>query len=402
MNMKSSMDKKKILIVSHYFYPLNNPRSLRTIELVLELVRRGHDVTVLASLQDQTSAYAEKHGFKVKDLGRLKWKGIELKGRGIEGLVRKVMRRLSIMLLDFPEIELVGKVKRALKKESGYDLLISIATPHPVHWGVARVWRKGSKNNPAKMWVADCGDPYMLDKSDTFKKLFYFKYPEKDFCRKVDFIAVPFEGAKDGYYPEFRDKIRVIPQGFRFPEISGFRSSENNGFKGSENNGYRFNENNGFNLTNKIGSVTTFGYSGNITSYRHYAIPFFKFLNSVKEDFKFVIYTKDRAFYEQYLSKDTLKKCEFHGYLDRPKLLQKLSKMDFLLHFPYQNEFQRSLKLVDYHYLQVPIISMRDDEESFDNFYNFLNGDYSGRIEPVDIDEFRIEVVTNKFMELCS
>lgn len=369
------MDKKKILIVSYSFYPLNNPRSLRTTELVLELVRRGHDVTVLTDIRERSKEFADKHGFKMRDLGKLRWKELEVKGRGFERLFRKATRRLSIMLFEFPEIALVSKVKKALKKESGYDLLISIATPHPIHWGVARVWKKNSNDNLAKYWIADCGDPYMLDKSDTFKKLFYFKYFEKDFCRKADFITVPFEGAKDGYYPEFRDKIKVIPQGFRFPEIKSFGEKD---------------------------SVPTFGYSGNITSYRHYAIPFFKFLNSVKEDFRFVIYTRNKDFYEQFLSKDTLKKCVFNGYLDRPELLQELSKMDFLLHFPYMNEFQRSLKLVDYHYIKVPILSMKDNEESFDNFYNFLSGDYSGRIEPVDIEEFRIEKVTNKFMELCN
>jgi hypothetical protein len=52
------------------------------------------------------------------------------------------------LLFDFPNIEILFKVRTALKKETGYDALISIAVPHPTHWGVASVW---TKNKIAKL-----------------------------------------------------------------------------------------------------------------------------------------------------------------------------------------------------------------------------------------------------------
>ena len=75
------------------------------------------------------------------------------------------------------------------------------------------------KPKTAKKWIADCGDPFMGAKLETFRKPFYFKYFEKDFCRKADYITVPAEGAKKAYYSEFLGKIRVIPQGFNFKQI---------------------------------------------------------------------------------------------------------------------------------------------------------------------------------------
>ncbi|MDZ7693144.1 MAG: hypothetical protein U5K69_18825 [Balneolaceae bacterium] len=138
-------------------------------------------------------------------------------------MVKRIMNRGLNLLFEFPDIEWMWKVKNALKQESGYDLMISIAAPHSVHWGVA--FARNEKHRIAETWIADCGDPFMGTVLDTFPKLFYFKYLEKAFCRKADFITVPIEEAKEAYYPEFRDKIRIIPQGFNFNEIDVDRSS---------------------------------------------------------------------------------------------------------------------------------------------------------------------------------
>ena len=37
---------------------------------------------------------------------------------------------------------LIWKENKVLKQEKGYDLLISIAVPHPIHWGVAMAREK--------------------------------------------------------------------------------------------------------------------------------------------------------------------------------------------------------------------------------------------------------------------
>ncbi|MBK8600716.1 MAG: hypothetical protein IPN80_09370 [Flavobacterium sp.] len=128
------------------------------------------------------------------------------------------MNRSSQQLISYPDIELMFMVKNALKKEAGfYDLLISVAVPHSIHWGTA--WARTKSRPLATKWVADCGDPFMGAIHDSFKKVFYFKYLEKWFCRKADYIAVPKIMMKENYYPEFRDKVIEISQGFKFEEV---------------------------------------------------------------------------------------------------------------------------------------------------------------------------------------
>lgn len=39
---------------------------------------------------------------------------------------------------------------------------------------------------------------------------------EKFWCKQTDYIVIPVENGKAGYYEEFRDKIAVIPQGIDF------------------------------------------------------------------------------------------------------------------------------------------------------------------------------------------
>ena len=208
---------KKILIVTRSFYPTNSPRSFRASELAKEFARQGHEVTVLTSKKEEHLDYELKHHLKIKDLGTPRWKLITLKGSKISVLAKRAINRFLKLFFEFPDFEYVSLVKKALKEESGYDLLISIAVPYPIHWGVAK--SRNEKHPIAKTWVADCGDPYMFAEFDTFKKMFYFKYLEKGFSRKADYITIPRVEMIGNFYEEFHNKIHPIPQGFRFEDV---------------------------------------------------------------------------------------------------------------------------------------------------------------------------------------
>ena len=172
------MQKKKILIVSAFFYPVNNPRSFRTTELAKEFARQGHQVKVITPRDARVHDRFEKeHGIEIGELGTPRWKAVKLKGKGIARLIRRAIVRFTNLLFEYPNIEYFGMVKRTLKKESAYDLLISIAVPHPIHWGVAAVNPKRKKI--CGTWVADCGDPFVGQENDTFKVPFYFGFIEK-------------------------------------------------------------------------------------------------------------------------------------------------------------------------------------------------------------------------------
>lgn len=356
---------------------MNSPRSFRTTELVKEFAGQGHDVTILTLKNDEIHPRFEKeYGITIKDIGPLRFPAINItKSSGVRGYFKRAIRRGMLHFFEYPDIELMFRVNKALQKESGYDLLISIAVPHPIHWGVARAWRK--KNPIANIWVADCGDPYMGQTLDSFNKMFYFKYFEKGFCRKAHYLSVPLENAKDGYYPEFKDKIEVIPQGFRFEEVKIDHSSYSKH------------------------QIPTFAYAGSFIPGGRDPRPFLDYLMSISRNFKFIIYTKSVALVKPWLDK-AKGKIEVRDYIPRKELLKTLSKMDFLVNFENQSSLMMPSKLIDYYLTARPILNISANGIDTTIISRFLNGDYSDKYIYDDMDQYQIENVCHRFLNLCN
>ena len=366
------MDKLKILIVSASFYPQNSPRSFRTTELAKELARQGNSVTVITPKNPEIHNIFEKdYGLVIKDMGRLKWKRIIIKGSGINLLFRRFVFRSLVLLFEYPAIELFWMVKKILKNESGYDLLISIAVPFPVHWGVAA--SRTGYHPIAKTWVADCGDPYMGDTTDSFRKLFYFKYVEKWFCRKADFITVPFEGARSAYYPEFHKKIRTIPQGFQLSELNLPE--------------YR-----------KIFDYPVFAYAGGFIHEKRDPRAMLRFLSTCNRSFKFVVYTSQADMLLPF-KRDLNDKLDIRDYIPREELLIILSGMDFLINFDNNTLTQLPSKLIDYLIAGRPILNINSGTD-FSGLLEFMNGNYSRKMSLEPINNYDIKEVAEKFTHL--
>ncbi len=305
METPKNMAGKKILIITAGFYPQNNPRSFRATELAKEFSRQGHEVVVYVPKNDfNYSNFEKEFRIEINDLGKLRLKSFVVKGNKAIKLTKRAINRFLQLLIEYPNIELMPKVRKALKQKNGFDLLISIAVPHPVHWGVA--WARSRKNPIAKVWVADCGDPYMGDRLDSFKKLFYFKYLEKWFCDKADFITVPNSDHIDYYYHEFKPKIRIIPQGFKF--------EDSNIYKGEVKN-----------------AVPTFAFAGRFLPKLRDPGPFLDHLVTLDTEFRFAVYTPNIEFLTPY-KKRLGNKLVIKGFVPREELLYELSQMDFLLH----------------------------------------------------------------------
>jgi len=370
------MKKYKILIISNYFYPQNTPRAFRTTELVKEFARLGHDVTVYIPKNDNEHiAFEKEYGVTIKDLGKQKFKGIDLnKGNKYAILFKRVIRRGLDLVFHYPNIEWMFKVKKALKNENGYDLLITIAVPHPIHWGTACARNKN--HTIAKTWVADCGDPFMGSTTDTFKPPFYFKYIEKYWNKKCDFISVPFIGAINGYYQSFHHKVKVIPQGFNFNEIS------------IDSKDYNPNK------------VTTFAYAGGFIPGARDPKEFITYLLSLEIDFKFIVYTRTLNMIQPLL--DIAKgKIEIRDYVPRKKLIKELSKMDFIVNFNNGNTTQLPSKLIDYYLTKRPVLSINSysfDKEIIDEFLNY---DYSHQLIYTNPEQYKIQNVCQKFIDLA-
>jgi len=367
------MDKKKILIVTYGFFPDLSPRSLRSAELVKEFCRQGHVVKVIAPYRQGVESLQKEFSFTFKDLGKVTWKVPQLPiNNKLTYLLNRALTRGLKLLLEYPRIQLLWKTKHALKNEAGFDLLISIAIPYPIHWGVASVLEK---NKMAKLWVADCGDPYIGAENDNLKKPFYFKYIEKWFCRKVDYLTVPTPTSYLGYYKEFHSKIKVIPQGFRFEDIKIAEYKPN--------------------------KRPTFAYAGQLMKKRRDPGELCEYLLQKGQDFEFHLYTKAVDLVESYAKKSD-GRIIIHDFLPRRKLLFELSKMDFMVNFENKGVSQTPSKIIDYTIINKPILSIKPGSLDPQIVDEFLIGNYSNAYRIEDPNIYRIENVTKQFLSLVS
>lgn len=356
----------KILIISGAFYPGNSPRSFRTTELAKRFCKLGHDVTVYIPSNDcDLSAFLCEYPIHV-----CYYK--EKRQNPNNNLPRRIWNRLLGQFLEYPDIYLLKSLPKALKGESGYDLLVTIAMPHPIHWAVGKMYAKGNKL--AKTWVADCGDPYMFCGTSQYKHPFYFAKQEKRWGRECDYIAVPVESALGAYYPEFKGKIRIIPQAFDFSEVKLQEYVPN--------------------------KVPTFAFSGNLIPKVRDPKTFLDYLSTLNLDFKFILYTTKQHLVSPY--KETLgDKLEIHGYIPRLELLNKLSGMDFLVNIENVSKNQTPSKLIDYALTKRPILSIDSKHLDTNKVDEFLRGDYSKQYVVPNIEQYNIVNVANRFLNLC-
>jgi hypothetical protein len=363
----------KVLIVARYFYPEIQPRAFRTTELARELSRQGHEVKVVFPFMGRDYLrIAKDFQLELSDLGSLKWPVVGLKGKGLGMLFRRILRRLLMLFLEYPDLELMFRFRNRLRREGGYDLLISIAVPHTIHWGVA--WARTRGHSIATTWVADSGDPFMGLQTDSFRKLFYFRYLEKWFCRKAEFLSIPFEGARDAYYPEFHDKIRIIPQGFRMDKV-----------KIPASTGTR--------------EYPSFAYSGSFIPGLRDPRKFLEILLNENMDFRFVLFTRDRDLLNPFRER-LGPKLQILDYVPRDQLLMELGNMDFLVNFDNNVGVQMPSKLVDYALTGRPVLNITFDPD-LPLIRAFLQGDYTGRMDLPSVSDYDIRNVTRSFVELA-
>jgi hypothetical protein len=365
----------KILVFSQHLYPMQTPRAFRTTELIKELARQGHTVTVYAVLgKTNYESFEKEHGIKVKHIPlRYLWHSYTSDNDKKRFLIDKILGKLLGKIAEFPNIEFYYRLKKIIKREKETDVIISIADPHQIHWGVARAKKKLDKRF-SSTWIADCGDPFMENNTtkDHYK---YFAKFEHLFCKLCDYITVPDELARDGYYEEYRHKIRVIPQGFDF-DLS--------------------------NINNSIpdNKIVQFAYAGLLhAEYRNPQL-FLNELASLPYDFNFHVYTADATLVEPY-RKLLEGRLIIHETIPREELHKELARMDFVVNIENNNlPSQLPSKLIDYSILDKPILSINPSDPSRSKIEKFINKDYSQQLIIEDLSRFHIKNVCAQFVQL--
>lgn len=364
------MKPLKIVIITQTIYPSLSPRSHRASQLAFELADLGHDISVYALLGNtyDYQKYKKNRNIKFKNLGYSKL-GLKNSNNDLRNTIfNRVMKKLFWKVFMYPDIEMFPMIRHALKKEKNIDILISIAVPYINHFAIASL-----KKTNAKCWISDCGDPFT---GNPFHKMpRYFEYFEKKWSRKTDYIVVPVEEAKDGYFQEYRDKIKVIPQGFNFDDIKLADYQKNN--------------------------IPTFAYSGAVYKDLRDPSKFLDYLITLDLPFKLIVYTVKGSIFRQYASllKD---KIEFREYVERNELIYQLSKVDFLINIKNRSGVQQPSKLIDYAMTKRPILTISSDFNKIekDVFNEFLNRNYTNQTIIENIERFNIKNVTKEFLSL--
>lgn len=363
---------QKILIISHVIFPRISPRSHRATELAKELARQGHDVTLCACLgkYDYTDFEKEYH-IKVKDLGTPKFVPVLSDPMPREiATWRKLVNRMLKKWFSFPSCLIGLNIRKFLKKSETYDRIISIALPYAIHWGTGYAVRH-YKHLQNAVWISDCGDPYMGNPFQHHP--FYFKWIEKKWSATTDYIAVPVKSAIDAYYPEFRNKIEVIPQGFSFDNVRLPEYEPN--------------------------PIPTFAYSGAVYPNVRDPRPLLDFLVKLKTDFKFIVYAPSGALFDSYQSL-LGDKLEIRSYVPHDQLLYELGKMDFLINIQNESPVQVPSKLIDYYMTKRPILNISSSFEQVKSMEEFLQHNYQDQYVFDDPDQYDIKNVARRFLSL--
>lgn len=360
----------KILIISHHTFPKQGPRPFRTAELSEELARQGHEVTVYAVTGDYDySQYSKETGVIVKPIKMRIPVNIEGKGHRYNMFDKFLWHSLH-RIAEWPLIELKYRVAEILAKDYDYDLLITIAVPHTIHWGAALAKTKNADHFP-KRWIADCGDPFMLNPFG--KPMFYFAKEEKRWCRLADYIAVPTQQSIEGYYPEFKNKIKVIPQGFNQTKTPTAEYEPN--------------------------LVPTFAYAGFFYPGKRDPYQFLEYLATLDTKFRcvFFIGSDISQKYHDMLGEKLIVKTGWK----RKDIIYELGKMDFLINIPNKgSKVQVPSKLIDYAIAGRPVLNVETDFAQEKEFQAFLREDYSCQMVMPELSQYDIRTVAGQFLGL--
>ena len=360
----------KILIVTHWFYPRQNPRAFRAFELYRELRKRNEVDVLIGDWKRYLKANGDYHVLDCFSGQEIANKNAKLSNMKLVQIGKKVVQYF------IGDRYLLNGGRYLLKNIdlSKYDAVISIGLPFYVHWYVSKKLRK---YKGGIISISDWGDPFYGDPVRTIAP--YFKTIQKRICNAFDYVVTPTVNAVE-YYQKYKinkNGIKVIPQGFDFSEI--------------ELEEYHPNR------------TPHFAYAGIFYLDKRNPEKFLDYLTTLDKDFVFTIYTvKHGPIYQNLLMKykNILKeKLVINDIVPRIECIRELSKNDFLINIDNLGGVQVPSKLIDYSLSGRPILNFKQDEIPVSSFEEFLSANYSGQYK-INIENYNIKNVADKFEKL--
>lgn len=360
----------KVLIVTHWFYPRQNPRAFRAFELYRELKKNNEVSVVIGDWKRKLDASDDYHVLDEFSSDKVTNKNAKLSNKKIIQFGIKIVQ----YFMGDRYILSGGRFLNSNVDLEGYDVVISIGLPFYVHWIVSRKLRKYKGKIVA---ISDWGDPFYGDPVRTIAP--YFKNIQKRVCNSFNYIVTPTINAVD-YYKKYKtnaDHIKVIPQGFNFSEVVIDQY--------------------------KPHAVPHFAYAGIFYNDKRNPEEFLKFLTKLDRDFVFTIYTvKHGPMYQNILSKyqeilkDKMVVCDM---IPRQECIKILSTNDFLVNIDNLGGVQVPSKLIDYSLAGRPILNFKQNEIPTKIFQEFLDADYHNAMK-IELEEYDIKNVAKQFAQL--
>jgi hypothetical protein len=245
------MDEKrlKILIVTHYFPPLNKVGSLRTFSWAKYWSRMGHNICVLTTKKEwfdgnlnlnidpidiETIKVEEVSYLPIKILSKPKSREKQeltysqsnnsLYIDEMKNLLRKLRRYIG-STLDIHDLWILPAVRKALEiyKNWSYEVIVSSYGPQASHI-VAGILKRLLH----VFWVADYRDLWYGN--HIFSGKWPFSIIEKNiedyFVKKADLITVVSDPLREKLISRFGDKVVTIENGFDHEEIKNIENKE--------------------------------------------------------------------------------------------------------------------------------------------------------------------------------
>jgi hypothetical protein len=359
-----------ILIVTHWFYPRQNPRAFRAFELYKELSKNHKVDVVIGDWKRILKSGDDYHTLDCYASNKITNKNANLSNKRIIQIAIKVVQ---FFVGDRYLLSGGHFLNKAIALDN-YDAVISIGLPFYVHWIVSK---KLKKSRGSITSISDWGDPFYGDPVRTIAP--YFKTIQKKVCNMFDYVVTPTPNAIP-YYQKYRTGkggICVIPQGFDFTEV-------------------------------KLGeykphAIPHFAYAGIFYHDKRNPEQFLSYLAKLDRDFVFTIYTvKHGPMYQDVLMKykDILKeKMVINDIIPRLDCIRELSLNDFLINIDNLGGVQVPSKLIDYSLSGRPILNFKQNEIPEKAFEEFLSADYSEQLS-INNDDYNIVNVAAKFERL--
>jgi hypothetical protein len=351
----------RFLIISHAYFPANDPRSFRWTEVSETLVQMGIEIDVITASNRKKLVTKSTRGgvkiFRVFDpIFLISYLGKKNKNGGqnfshpkfsITIVISKILTFLRWPDYAWLWIFFATFIAKKLITRKKYDAIISVSNPFSSHVVAYLIKRRVTDS----VWMCDYGDPFSFESSypsnnHVLYRNFNFLF-EKRVLNTSDIISVTNEPVIRKFQEHFKvpvKKFKVVP-----PLINNL----------SENISLSIGKS-GFNL-----EATNIVFSGTLYSKIRNPVFLLELIVRIKDQFKGnkinLHFFGDIGDCEEIFAKYHLglnKWLFIHGSVKRHELYKYLANSNFLVNIGNNNNFQLPSKIYEYMATGLPILNI--------------------------------------------